>query len=249
LRIEKALLSVLVLASGSQVVLAQEVTSVSHIYEAYYQIDRSDLDDWNRIHQTVSVPVLNALVEEGVIAGWSHWQHDAGDEYNVRLAMRSNNWAAFDTFWSEFLDRRSEIATAEARLIQAHKDEIWNVVDASNAPIDGELNFLYASTYQINFADLDEWNRIWAEAAAPILSQARQEGLLEGWVVLAHNTGGPHTSKVLYFFDSWDDIDDMFDLLTERLADEYPADSEAMTRLRGSLHRDLIYSPPPDDTD
>ncbi len=245
----KTSLSIFCLVLSSQVAVAQEAPADSHIYEAYYQIDRIDMDDWNRMRREESVPVLNALVEEGVISGWGYWQHDVGDEYNVRLAIRSTGWAAFDTFWSEFTDRRSDTATARARLIQSHRDEIWNVTDASNAPAGADMSYLYASTYQINFADMDEWNRLWLEVEGPNLSQAREDGLLAGWVILDHNTGGPHTSKVLYFFDDWDDIDDMFAQLTDTMAEDHPAESEAFTRIRGSQHRDLIYVPLPNDAE
>lgn len=243
----KKLLSSLLLVLISQVIIAQEEPADAFLYEAYYQIDRMDMDEWNRFHREESVPVLNALVDEGVIAGWGYWLHDVGDEYNVRLVIRSTSWAAFDTFWSEFGDRRSDSATARARLIQSHRDEIWNVTDASNAPGGADISYLYTSTYQINFADMDEWNRLWLEIEGPILSQAREDGLLAGWVILEHNTGGPHTSKVLFFFDDWDDIDDMFALLNETMADEHPDELETFTRLRGSDHKDLIYAPLPDD--
>jgi hypothetical protein len=73
-----------------------------------------------------------------------------------------------------------------------------------------DIAYMYASTFRVSFADMGEWNRLWSEVVAPILEQAMNEGLLGGWVRLEHNTGGPHNSKVLYMFDSWDDIDDLF---------------------------------------
>ena len=226
---------------------AQDATDPTHVYEAYYRVSRADLDEWNRLYQEESVPVLTDLQNEGIIQGWDQWQHSTGGEYNIRLSIRTYDWASFERFWDEFLSRRSESATRRGRMILAHRDEIWNV-NAVNAPADTEIGYLYASTYQVNFPDLEEWNRLWTDVAIPILDEAMDDGLLGGWVLLGHNTGGPHNSKMMYLFENWDGIDDVFESLQETLAEEHAEDWETMNRLRGP-HDDIIWVPTPTEAD
>lgn len=228
--------------------IAQDAPA-THVYEAYYHVKRSDMPEWNRMYHEISVPILNDLVDEGVISGWDQWLHGTGGEYNVRLAIRVPSWASIDTFWSEFLERPDSIRNATGRMIQDHKDEIWNIVDAGNAPAAGvRTNFLYVSTQQINFADMEEWQNIWTDIVGPILAEARDDGLLLGYVILGHNTGGPQNSKVLYFFDEWDNIDDTFEFLAERMDADHPAASDTLNRMRGA-HDDFIYEPTPEAGD
>jgi hypothetical protein len=114
-----------------------------------------------------------------------------------------------------------------------HRDEIWDVGEA-HVPEGLDIAYMYASTFRVSFADMGEWNRLWSEVVAPILEQAMNEGLLGGWVRLEHNTGGPHNSKVLYMFDSWDDIDDLFGKLLGTMA-EARRDVEAGRTSRNAI--------------
>lgn len=235
---------------GVQPLASQEQRPPAHVYEAYYRIDVDQLDDWNEQYWKYSVPVLTELRDEGVIQGWGQWQHQTGGEYNVRFVVRTYDWASLGTFWDEYLSRLQAVTPeaeweAGARMIAAHRDEIWDIGEV-HLPEEGEMEatHFYASTFQVNFADMEEWNRLWTEVATPILDKATSDGLLGGWVKLNHNTGGPHNSKVLYFFDSWDEIDDFFGRLQETLAEEHP---DAWSRISQLIqaHDDVIWVPTP----
>lgn len=232
---------------GAQPVVGQEQErQANYVYEAFYRVSGADMEEWNQQYREYSVPVLRALQEEGVIEGWNQWQHQTGGEYNVRLAMRTYDWASLETFWDEYLSRLQEAMPEAAwqsgsRMIIEHRDEIWDI-GAVNVPANMQASHIYASTFRVNFADMTEWNRMWTEVATPILEQAMSDGILSGWVKLNHNTGGPHNSKILYFFDSWDDIDDMFARLGQTMQEEHP---DEMTRI-GELsqaHDDVIWVP------
>ncbi len=232
-------------AIGAQPLASQEQRPPAHVYEAYYRIDYADLDDWNQRYWNYSVPVLEALREEGVIEGWSQWEHQTGSEYNIRFTARTYDWASLETFWDEYLSRLREAMQAEGweasgRMIVEHRDEIWDV-DEAHVPADAEINYMYASTFRVSFADMDEWNRLWTDVAFPILEQAMSDGILSGWVKLNHNTGGPHNSKVLYMFDSWDDIDDLFDRLVGTMSEEHP-DVWARVNELLQAHDDVIWA-------
>lgn len=241
----RAAICLAVLALGGvQPLAGQEERMPAHVYEAYYRISQADMDDWNRQYWEYSVPILEGLQEKGVIQGWSHWQHHTGGEYNVRFAVRAYDWAAFDTFWEEYLSGMQAAMPEEewergARLIVEHRDEIW---DIGGSRVSEEMadDYIYASTFRINFADMAEWNRMWTDMVFPFLNQAVEDGRLAGWVKLNHNTGGPHNSKVLYWFDSWDDIDDLFQGLFSTMEEEH---AEAWERLAAlfQAHDDVIW--------
>lgn len=221
----------------------------AHLYEAYYRLGYDQMADWNRLFETYSLPVLEALQSEGVIAGWGHWQHNVGGEYNVRFAVRVYDWAAIDTFWSEYFDRMFE-SMSEAdrdlafRIIDAHHDEIWDLGSVTFGETAGTNAIMYASTFNVNFADMAEWNRIWNEVSVPVLQEAMVEGILNGVVLLNHNTGGAHNSKVLYMFEDWDDIDDMWNHFFSTMEERHPEDFMTALGLV-EAHDDIIWSAAP----
>ena len=160
--------------------------------------------------------------------------------------MRTSDWASINTFWGEYLSRLQEATPAEewdagGRMIAEHRDAIWDIGEVHTRP-ERETAYLYASTFRLSFADMEEWNGIWTDVVAPVLEAAMAEEILGGWVKLNHNTGGPHNSKVLYFFESWDDIDDLFGKLLGTMADEHP-DEWARANELFHAHDDVIWVP------
>lgn len=239
-------LAVLILAAGFEV-QAQANSDPVFIYEAYYQVSPADMEAWNDQYFQYAVPLLTQLREEGKIQGWSHWQHQTGgSEYNVRFTVRTHDWPALGSFWSEYLERLQAATPADewdasSRMIQAHSDEIWEVVEVNTRP-GAEWAYMYAATYRYNFADMGEWNRTWNELAAPVIDQAMEEGLLGGWARLNHHTGGSHNYKVLYLFEDWDHIDDFFQRIMGRMAREHPEAAKAMGKMTMG-HNDVIWVP------
>lgn len=223
--------------------VAQEA---AHVYEAYYKVKTGDLPEWNSYYFQYAVPVLEELRSEGVIEGWTQYQHMTGGEYNIRFAIRAFDWAAYDTFWAEYLGRTAAAApetetTRLMRMIQGHYDEVWDIGYA-DVQGTGSSSYLYASTYQFNFADTDEWNRIWMDVVVPMLADAKAEGLVDGWVFLNHNTGGTHNFKILYMFDDWDHIDDFFEKVQGSMAETHPEDAQKFGQMVQS-HDDIIWVP------
>jgi len=80
--------------------------------------------------------------------------------------------------------------------------------------------------FRISFADLDEWNRQYRAA------------------MLDHNTGGPLNSKLLFFFENWDEIDDFWAFFLAQFPGRYPDDAaRAFSLIRE--HDDVIWVPLP----
>jgi hypothetical protein len=87
-------------------------------------------------------------------------------------------------------------------------------------------------------------SKSWNETAAPILNGAMEDGILGGWVREGHNTGGRYNWKVLYLFEEWDHIDDLF----ERLVSQLMADAELWQKLGRMIaaHDDIIWTSVPE---
>lgn len=193
-------------------VTAQDDQVNTRIYVALYKISYADIPEWIEIYYEHSVPVLEALVEEGAITGFNIRMHQTGGEYNLRQGIFGNADTDFDAFWGAYLGR---MAAADAvaferssRMIQAHTDEVWNL-DVINVPDGAGTGYVYDAQFQVNFADMDRWNRMWAETLLPVGDQAIADGLIQGYAVEGHNTGGRYNWKILWFFDEWDNFDEL----------------------------------------
>ena len=215
------------------------------LYESLYRVGYGDMEAWNRVYHEYAVPILTDMRDAGKIEGWSQWQHHTGGAYNIRFTVRTYEWGEMDAFWSEYLQRMDEaVPESEAApdMIRAHTDQIWNIETVNTRP--GTSNFLYESTFRFPMGRTAEWNRIWREVTGPILEEAMDQGLLNGFVKLNHNAGGPYNSKVLYLFEEWDDIDDMFAYLLEQMPARFPEDAAAAFDLFLE-HDDVIWVPTP----
>jgi hypothetical protein len=195
------------------------------VYVAYYQISYGDLQEWIADYYNNSVPVLDALVEEGVITGFSARMHSTGGEYNIRQALLGTADTDFEDFWDKYLSRlaaRDPAASQRGgRMIMAHYDEIWNI-DEVNIPDGGTAKYFYDAQFQVSFADLEAWNRMWDETFGPALQQAVTDGLMLGWVEESHNTGGKFNWKIITLVEDWDTLDEVTAAVFEAAPLDHP---------------------------
>lgn len=224
----------------------QDVPQPTHVYEALFRISFADLDEWNRQYREYSVPILEEMQAAGEIQGWSQWEHHTGSTYNIRFTVRTFDWPSIDSFWSEYLQRVGEAAEADgaepsAAMIQAHQDNIWNLTYA-NVPPGSDSGYIYESTFRLGFADEGAWNSVWDGAAGALLAESMAAGVLDGWVKMDHNSGGPFNSKILYFFQDWDEIDDFWSFFLREFPQRNPNEAGiAFSAIRE--HNDVIWVP------
>jgi hypothetical protein len=243
-----AVLALAVLAPFAVAAQETEEQETPQVYTALYKIGYADMEEWIRVYHEVSVPILEELQEEGIIQGWNVWQHQTGGEYNWRFAVRATQWAQFGQFWEQYLGRLAERfpddLARSAEMIRAHKDEIWDITGVHFPDPPPATQYVYDARYQLSFSDMDAWNSTWEEVLAPALEQAMADGVLGGWVTEGHNTGGRFNWKVLYMFEEWDDMDDLFSRLTAAIT----ADPEVWQRVGGMIkaHDDVIWSMVPE---
>lgn len=214
-------------------------------YIADYKVGFDDLPEWTADHRQHAVPLLDSLVAEEVITGWSAWQHHTGSDYNWRLVLEADDWPAFDTFWEEYLGRFPENALQRgAEMIRAHRDQVWNQGDTRFPDGASDVPLAYEARYQIDFADMGAWQEHFNADVVPVLEDAMAEGQLQAWVVQNHDTGDRFNRVEVFFFEDWDDIDDFW----SRLLGELMADEEQWDRFAGMIraHDDVIWERVPD---
>lgn len=214
-------LALLLLAAPAR---GQDAPTPAKVYTAYYKVSYGDMAEWIQLYQERTVPILDALAEEGLINGHGAHIHHTGGEYNFRMAIRGDADIDYPSFWSAYLERLNAASASDFeranRLVQAHRDEIWGIQETN---LSGQpARYFYDAHFQINFADLGEWNRQFDQALKPMLDASVEDGTLVGWVVEAHDTGGRYNWKVITLFNDWDRQDEFNDRLYETVPLDHP---------------------------
>jgi len=229
-----AALTVLVMVPAAR---AQEAEPATEVYVAYYKISFADMPQWIADYHEFNAPILQELVDEGMIVGFGAHMHNTGGEYNIRQALRGTEETDFDDFWAAYLsrvaERHPEASARGAEMIQAHADEIWEIQELNVSG--GGARYFYDAHFQLGFGDLEAWNEQWDAEVKPVLEQALANGEIAGWVEEGHNTGGRFNWKIITMFNDWDDIDEA----TSKLYEALPPDHAMWGMIRG--HNDIIW--------
>ncbi len=88
-----------------------------------------DVAKVNKLTDSITVPIMKELIDEGKLLGWGQLNHAWGDEWNVNFYYVTESQKAFLEFWSEFIKRINERHPGSyqewAPLIKAHKDNMY----------------------------------------------------------------------------------------------------------------------------
>ena len=202
----------------------QSTTEADRIAIAFNNIRYSDIPAFAKLYRGTAVPIMEPLMEDGMITGFGVWMHNTGGRYNVRWHLVGMEGTNFEQAW---LTINSEMAAADPgafeafnRSILAHKDEIWNI-GVRNVESPGDAAYVYENLFKVNRADLSEWNQLWGDVL-PALDEAISNGLMRGYIVEEHNMGGEFNWKINVFFDDWDTIDDAQVVFFENIPLDHP---------------------------
>lgn len=203
------LLAALALLIPAPAVQAQDAPAPTRVYVAYYQVSWGDLPEWLELFQEHWRPRLAAAVDAGHILGFGAQIHNTGGVYNFRVAMQGTQDTNYDRVWGELMsgwvadDPDSFDRVLE--LIDGHDDEVWNIDEMVFTP-GSEWQYMYDNQVQLAYSDLMSYTERFKEAAGELLEQALADGLIAGWVIETHNTGGRFNWKILFLFPEWGDI-------------------------------------------
>jgi len=94
-------------------------------------VDIVSVSKMNKLTDSVTVPIMKELIDEGILLGWGQLNHAWGDEWNVNFYYITENQTAFVEFWEEFIKRIRERYPAAwnewAPILKAHKDNMYFV--------------------------------------------------------------------------------------------------------------------------
>lgn len=233
----------LLLALAAPGLAGQDGPAADRIYIALYNIAYSDIPGFMEMRQTYGVPILDDLVEQGVINSHGIWMHHTGGEYTLRETYIGHEDTNFEAFLDAYLGRyASEHPDAFAEvngMIRAHEDEIFNMDVVNLTPGDAPPTYLYEAKFQVPFGDVPEWTRLWQEHFVPVAEKAIEDGMVRGFVIQSHNTGGEYNWKFSWLFDEWDNFDEVEQAFFSAL----PLEHEVFGMFRA--HRDEIWQQVP----
>jgi hypothetical protein len=98
---------------------------------SFNMVPLADVGKVNKIGDSIFVPVLKELVDEGMILSFGSFSHNWGDEWNVNYWYTAKDMASFDKFWDEYVARVGKkhpgSFAAITQYFQAHKDNIYTI--------------------------------------------------------------------------------------------------------------------------
>ena len=204
-----ALMMSVLIAPG---LIAQNAPVNTRVYISLYNVRYGDIPEYTAFYEANTRPILESMVAEGTITGFGIRMHHTGGEYTVRQRLSGTDDTNFEAAALMLNTRLAESNPSgverQNRMIQAHADEVWTIGQL-NVPEDtGNVQYVYEAQFQVNRAELPRWSQIWEDDMYPVLERAIDDDLLEGYVVLDHNTGGRFNWKILWLHETWDSMDD-----------------------------------------
>lgn len=98
------------------------------------KVQMADMGKVNKMIDEVFAPILNKLVDEGMLSAWGQLNHAWGDEWNLNLWYSAKDMASFNKFWGEYVKRvrenHPEAFGEVTKLFEAHKDNIYSIVQS-----------------------------------------------------------------------------------------------------------------------
>lgn len=220
---------------------AQDGPAPTRLYVALFDVPYPEIGAWVAAHEEYAAPILTELVEEGMIVGFGIRIHNTGGEYSVREVYAGNADTNYHEFWGTYLsrfgERHPDVLARTMGMIRQHDDEIW-ILEEVQAPNGVGSRYAYEAKFQIDFSDLEAWGEIWRNELFPVADRLIEEGLVRGYVVNGHDTGGPYNWQFVWLFDDWDSMDDAAAAFFEAAPFDHPL--WEMVR----AHRDELWETP-----
>lgn len=98
---------------------------------SFNMVSMADVGKVNQMADSIFVPILKELVDEGMLYSFGSFNHNWGDEWNVNYWYTAKDMASFDKFWDEYVSRVSTSHPGAwatmVKYFQAHKDNIYTI--------------------------------------------------------------------------------------------------------------------------
>jgi hypothetical protein len=114
---------------SSTSIFAQEEKPPNFLVVSQNMVTMGEVGTVNQLVDSITVPILQELVDEGMLAGFGQFNHAWGDEWNVNFWYVAKDMASFNAAWNEFVKRVSErhpgTFGAMVKHFKAHKDNMY----------------------------------------------------------------------------------------------------------------------------
>jgi hypothetical protein len=104
-----------------------------------------------------------------------------------------------------------------------------------------EPTLLYVAYQKVGYADLAEWTRLYHEHSVPVLQELQDEGVIEGWNVWQHSTGGEYNWRFGFRTTEWSQLGTFWTAYLSRLQARSP-EAFARTGAMTQAHYDEIWN-------
>ena len=205
-------LGVVLCGMMSPVVVAQSAPTNTRVYISVYNVRYGDIPEYTEFYEATARPILESVVADGTITEFGIYMHHTGGEYTIRQRLSGTDDTNFETaalvLNTRLMESNPSGSERQNGMIQAHADEVWTIGHRNVPENTGNVQYVYEAQFQVNRAELPRWSQIWEDDMYPVLERAIADDLLEGFVVLNHNTGGRFNWKILWLSETWDSMDD-----------------------------------------
>jgi hypothetical protein len=96
---------------------------------------------------------------------------------------------------------------------------------------------VYFSFLKVDFTDMGQWITDYQEIEVPIFESFAERGLISGFGLAAHDTGGEYNLRMAIVVPEWDALDDFWEAYFAELPEDYLASNMAKIR----KHTDEIW--------
>ena len=119
-------------------IFAQDSDSPPWLVVSSNMVPMGKVSEVNSIVDSIFAPILNGLVDEGMIRSWGQFNHAWGDEWNLNFWYVAKDISSFDAFWSEYVKRVGDnhpgAFSEVVKYFKAHKDNMYVIRNQYPAP-------------------------------------------------------------------------------------------------------------------
>jgi hypothetical protein len=214
-----------------------------------YQCDMGGLDALVERNRERAFPIMQALVDEGVILSAGMSRHQWGDEYNLMTWVSGADMASALAGEEAFNARYGEMYPDDrlfGETCPTHQDvfstrQLWSAgetprgIDPENPPT------LAISHYTCDYAALADIVASYREKSMPIAQALVNEGAMGSEGVYTHAWGDEWNLAITRTAANMGALDSALDTFGERYQAEHGEDAPNMLQEHCSAHKDNIY--------
>jgi hypothetical protein len=235
-------------AQDNDMGMAEEAGPPSFLMFNQSQIPGEQVSAYNHLVDSLMRPVMNALVDEGLVATWGYLNHAWGDEWNWAWFMYTKDHAAFLKAWSEVVKRVADAdSTSWSQLtkpVKRHRDNLYHLRHLkSRESVEGEdpARFVMLNHHIVEMSDLAAANALVDSTTAVVLDQMVDDGIIHYWGQANHSWGDEWNLNFYFSSDSHADFVSDWAEFVKRMSEQFPDTYNEWAKL-SKAHKDNLYS-------